>query len=414
MQLRRALGLRDAVVIGLGSMLGAGVFAVFAPAAAAAGTGLLVGLALAAVVAYANATSTAQLAAQLPTSGGAYAYGRTVLGPWWGYAAGWSFLVGKTASCAAMALTAATYLVPEPWQRPAAAAAVVVLVLVADRGVTRTALVASALLLVVLVVLGLVVSAGASAGAPGRLTGGPPTSVRGVLESAGLLFFAFAGYARVATLGEEVREPARVIPRAIQLALGGAVLVYLAVGLAVLTTIGPAGAAASASPLADVVDAAGWSWAVPVVGVGAGAASLGALLALVAGIGRTSLAMARAGDLPRGLARVDPAAHVPARAQRVLGLVVVTLVLTTDLTGAIGFSSFGVLTYYLVANLAAWRQEPEQRRRPRWLPALGVAGCAVLALTLPPSAVVAGAAVLLVGLLGRLVVVRRRAAGGPA
>ncbi|MCR6688196.1 APC family permease [Cellulomonas sp.] len=405
--LRRALGVRDAVVVGLGAMLGAGVFAAFAPAARSAGTGLLIGLALAAAVAYANATSTAQLAAELPTSGGAYAFGRARLGPWWGYVAGWGFVVGKTASCAAMALTFAAYVAPAGWERPVAAAAVVLLVVVADRGVTRTALVAAGLLLVVLVVLGVVVAAGATGGTwppPGSSAG--TTSVRGVLESAGLLFFAFAGYARIATLGEEVREPARTIPRAIPLALAIAVVLYALVGVTVLAVLGPDGTAASSAPLSDAVDTVGWGWAVPVVGVGAAAASLGALLALVAGIGRTALAMAREGDLPRGLAVVDARHRVPARAQRVLGVVVVALVLTVDLRGAIGFSSFGVLTYYLIANLAAWRQPREHRRWPRALQAGGAAGCVLLALTLPTAAVVGGVAVLAVGVLVRLVRLR--------
>ncbi|AEI10955.1 APC family permease [Cellulomonas gilvus] len=405
--LRRALGVRDAVVVGLGAMLGAGVFAAFAPAARAAGTGLLIGLALAAAVAYANATSTAQLAAELPTSGGAYAFGRARLGPWWGYVAGWGFVVGKTSSCAAMALTFAAYVAPAGWERPVAAAAVVLLVVVADRGVTRTALVAAGLLLVVLVVLGVVVAAGATGGTwppPGSSAG--TTSVRGVLESAGLLFFAFAGYARIATLGEEVREPARTIPRAIPLALAIAVALYALVGVTVLAVLGPDGAATSSAPLSDAVDTVGWAWAVPVVGVGAAAASLGALLALVAGIGRTALAMAREGDLPRGLAAVDARHRVPARAQRVLGVVVVALVLTVDLRGAIGFSSFGVLTYYLIANLAAWRQPREHRRWPRALQAGGAAGCVLLALTLPTAAVVGGVAVLAVGVLVRLVRLR--------
>ena len=116
--LTRRLGTVDAVVIGLGSMIGAGVFSAFAPAAAAAGTGLLVGLGLAAVVAYCNATASAQLAAQYPTSGGTYVYGRERLGDWWGFLAGWGFVIGKTASCAAMALTFAAYAVPVGWQRP--------------------------------------------------------------------------------------------------------------------------------------------------------------------------------------------------------------------------------------------------------------------------------------------------------
>ena len=415
----RRLGTGDAVVLGLGSMVGAGVFAAFAPAAQAAGAGLLLGLALAAVVAYANATSSAQLAAQHPTSGGAYVHGRTHLGPWWGYVAGWSFLVGKTASCAAMALTFAAYAAPPGWERPVALAAVVAVVAVDLRGITRTARATRVLLAVVLVALGIAVAAGLSGAddASGGLGGavgalGPRVLADavgdplGVLQAAGLLFFAFAGYARLATLGEEVRDPARTLPRAIPLALGLAVALYAVVGTTVLLALGPDGVAATTAPVAAA--ASGWAWAAPVVRVGAAAASAGALLALVAGIGRTALAMARTGDLPAPLAAVHPRHRVPHRAVLVLAVAVGALVLTVDLRGAIGFSSFGVLVYYLVANLAAARQPAAHRRWPRGLQALGVVGCAGLAASLPPAAVVGGIAVVVVGVVVRAVALRGR------
>src|SRR5215468_1444102 len=139
--LARRLGTADAVVVGLGAMVGAGVFAVFGPAARAAGTGLLIGLLLAAVIAYCNATASAQLAAAYPTSGGTYIYGRERLGEWWGFAAGWAFVIGKTASCAAMALTFASYAAAGSlWiDRGVGVAAVVVLTAANYRGISRTA-----------------------------------------------------------------------------------------------------------------------------------------------------------------------------------------------------------------------------------------------------------------------------------
>jgi APA family basic amino acid/polyamine antiporter len=402
--LDRRLGTGDAVVIGLGSMIGAGVFSAFAPAAAAAGSGLLIGLALAAGVAYCNAVASAQLAAQYPTSGGTYVYGRERLGEWWGFLAGWGFVVGKTASCAAMALTFASYSVPgSEWaQRLTALAAVVVLTAANYRGITRTAglarlLVAASVLALVIVVVTIAASGETDSSNLGDWGGG----VYGVLQAAGLLFFAFAGYARIATLGEEVREPEHTIPKAIPLALGVTVVLYAAVGLASLLAAGPDALAASTAPVATAVKLAGAAWAEPVVRVGAAVASLGALLALIAGIGRTSLAMARHGDLPRWLAAVHPRYRVPGHAELAVAAVVSVLVLTTDLRGAIGFSSFGVLTYYAIANAAAYTQPPERRRWPRALNVVGLGACAVLVVTLPISAVIAGVCVLAVGLAGR-------------
>ncbi|SFN38360.1 amino acid/polyamine/organocation transporter, APC superfamily [Mycetocola miduiensis] len=412
-RLSRRLGLGDAIFIGLGSMIGAGVFAAFAPAAAAAGWGLLVGLVVAAIIAYCNATASAQLAAQYPSSGGTYLYGRERLGEWWGFAAGWSFVIGKTASCAAMVLTFAAYAAPAGWGKPVAAIAVACLVLVNYFGVTRTAFLTRILVVVSLLVLAVVVASGVAGweAAPdagiSAVTHILDAGVYGILQSAGLLFFAFAGYARIATMGEEVRDPKRTIPRAIVVALGAVVVIYAVVAVVTLTTLGPNKLASSAAPLVDVVVAGRWDWAAPIVQIGAASASLGALLALIAGIGRTSLAMAREGDLPRVLAAVHPRYSVPHRAELALGAIVIVVVLLVDLRGAIAFSSFGVLLYYFIANLAALRQEDAARSFPRWLQVLGMAGCLLLVVTLPPLGIAVGVAVLAVGLLGRLVLRRR-------
>jgi APA family basic amino acid/polyamine antiporter len=412
-RLARRLGTFDAVVIGLGSMIGAGVFAAFAPAARAAGTGLLIGLGVAAVVAYCNATASAQLAAVYPTSGGTYVYGRERLGAWWGFAAGWSFVVGKTASCAAMALTFATYAVPGPeWaQRLVGVAGVLALVVINTRGVTRTAAATRVLVagtLIALTVLVLAIATGGHAGASNLVA--PTGGGYGVLQAAGLLFFAFAGYARIATMGEEVIDPARTIPRAIPIALGVTVAIYAVVGLCALLAAGPEALAQAEAPLAAAARAAGAAWAVPVVRVGATLASLGALLALIAGIGRTSLAMARNSDLPGWLAAVHPRYRVPHHAEFALAAVVGVLVATTDLRGVIGFSSFGVLIYYGIANASAFTQPAAHRRWPRALNLLGVAGCATLAVTLPVASIVAGLIVLAAGLGGRVVARRRHGA----
>ncbi len=409
--LARRLGTTDAVVIGLGAMLGAGIFAAPAPAARAAGSAVLLGLGIAALVAFANATSTAQLAAVHPESGGAYVYGRERLGPWWGFAAGWSFVVGKSASCAAMALTVGTYLAPAPWERPVAAAAVVAVAAVDHVGVHRTARASRVVVVVVLLVLALVVVAAATAGGadPAAAPAPVPSSWYGVLQSAGLLFFAFAGYARIATLGEEVRDPRRTIPRAVVLAFAVALAVYAAVLLAALHALGAGGVAGSDAPLADAATAGGWAWAGPVVRAAAALAALGALLGLVAGVGRTTLAMARRGDLPGWLGAVHPRYRVPHRAGAVLAAVVVVAVLLADVRTAIGWSSTGVLTYYLIANLAARRQPRAERRFPRWLTLVGAAGCVLLVVTLPPASVLGGLGVLAAGLAGRWVVLRRAA-----
>ncbi|MEV6483548.1 APC family permease [Streptomyces sp. NPDC051576] len=409
-ELERRLGVFDAVVIGLGSMIGAGIFAALAPAASAAGSGLLLGLAFAAVVAYCNATSSARLAARYPRSGGTYVYGRERLGEFWGYLAGWGFVVGKTASCAAMALTVGSYVWPGH-SHAVAVAAVVALTAVNYGGVRKSALLTRAIVAVVLAVLAAVLVACLTSNATetARLDIGTDASIGGVLQAAGLLFFAFAGYARIATLGEEVREPERTIPRAIPLALGITLVVYAAIAVCVLLVLGPGRLAHSAAPLAEAVRAAGVPGLVPVVRIGAAVAALGSLLALILGVSRTTLAMARDRHLPHALAAVHPRFQVPHRAELAVGAVVVVLAATADVRGAIGFSSFGVLAYYAIANASAWTLSPAEGRPARIVPVIGLVGCLVLAFALPLDSVLAGAAVIAAG--AGVYGVRRYAAG---
>jgi APA family basic amino acid/polyamine antiporter len=476
--LARRLGTADAVFVGLSAMIGAGIFAAFAPAAGAAGAWLPASLALAAVVAYCNATSSARLAARYPESGGTYVYGRRRLGPFWGYLAGWGFTVGKTASCAAMALTFGAYVAPD-LARPLAIAAVVALTALNLFGVQRSATAARVMVAFVLVVLATVVGAAFLSQPPtgsGTAEAADP-GLWGVLQGAGLLFFAFAGYARIATMGEEVRDPGRTIPRAIQLALGITLLVYALVAAAALTELGPGPLASSTAPLADVVDAAGAAWLRPVVGAGAAVAALGALLALLLGVSRTVLAMARERDLPPALAVLSPVrlpasgaspapgaspasdaspapgplddasddssasagspgpggsslsdgpdgaldrspaagrggAQVPRRAELVVSVAVIGLLLVADLRGAIGFSSFGVLVYYAIANAGALTLTRDEGAPPKVVSGLGLALCLGLAATLPAQSVVAGLAVFAVG--AAVWAVRHRPWGGRA
>jgi APA family basic amino acid/polyamine antiporter len=372
-------------------MLGAGIFVVLAPAAAAAGSGLLLALGVAAIVAYCNAASSAKLAAIHPQSGGTYVYGRERLGPFWGFLAGWSFVAGKTASCAAMALTVGVYLLPSH-AHAVAVLSVAALTAINVGGVQKSAWLVRAIVAVVLGVLAtvVVVISGSGSADLSRLAL-HDVSPLGVLQAAGLSFFAFAGYARIATLGEEVRDPARTIPRAIRIALGLALVAYAAVAVAVLAELGSVTMAATTTPLVAAVLSAGHPGLAPVVGIGAAVAALGALIALILGVSRTVLAMARDRHLPPALAAVHPRFGTPYRAELAVGVVVAVGAAFLDLRGAIGFSSFAVLVYYAIANASAWTLGA------RVIPTAGLIGCLVLAFTLPVTSVGVGVVVLLLG-----------------
>ena len=390
-ELERRIGMARAIAIGLASMVGAGVFFVWAPAAAAAGSWLLLGLAIAGVVASLNALSTAQLAMANPVSGGVYSFA----GGWAGFSAGLLFLVGKTASVAAISLVAGTYLWPEH-ARPVAAVLLAAFALVNMSGIRSTATVSLVIVGIVLVGLAVILAPALPALQPIEVDAAP--GAVGILQSAGLLFFCFAGYARMATLGAEVVDPRRTLPRAIIVALAITLVIYALVAVAVLSVLGSAQLAASPSPLAAI---GGNAIAVRVV---AGVACVGSLVGILAALSRTTLAMARGGDLPGPLGFVWTRTHAPVAAEAVVALLAMAAVLLLDPARLVGFSSCAVLVYYSIAHLAALRQPVAQRWLPRAVQVAGVAGCLLLAATLPWQAVLLTAAVLVVGVAVRLLV----------
>lgn len=400
----RTLTRRDAVTIGLGSMIGAGIFVVWAPAAAAAGSWMWLSLAMVTVVAACNAYSSAMLAARYPSAGGTYVYGTKRLGALPGYLAGWCFVVGKSASCVAMALTLGAYVAPG-YERVAAAIAVVAVTAANLSGVQRSARVSRVIVSVVLaVLLGLAISvlvASVSGDAVFDFSAGlasqQQASAYGVLQGAGLLFFAFAGYARIATLGEEVRDPERTIGQAIAITFVVVLAIYVAVAALVVGVIGTDAAARGSTPVADVaaqVWGPGWVW---LIRCAAACAAFGALLNMLLGISRTTVAMARDRHLPRALAAVGGAHKVPRVAELSVAAVVLVVAMLMDLRGAIGFSSFGVLLYYAVANASAYTLKGEKRWQ-RIVPVVGLVGCLVLVASLPGESVLAGLIVVALGM----------------
>ncbi len=389
-------------------MLGAGVFVVWGPAAAVAGRWLLAAIAIAAVVAVNNAATTAQLAAIHPVAGGAYAYGGRELGPAWGFVAGFAFVMGKIASVAAMSLAIGSYVWPA--HAPVVAVAVVALVWALNaRGVSKTAWATTVIAVIVVAGLAAVIVASLSTHAePARGVQTAPTTLMGVASAAALIFFAFAGYARLATLGEEVRDPARTIPRAVAIAVAIVVVVYLVLGAVLLRRPGIAVLVGADSPLTLAVpDTALWRSGLAAL---AALAAGGALVALMAGIGRTAMAMARGGDLPRVLGRTSRATGVPQFAEAVAGVAAIALAWWAHLGFALAMSSASVLTYYAIANAAAFaaRGRATGFAIPRAVSAVGLVLCLALALSLDRVPMLASVGVGVLAVVVRAVVLRVR------
>ncbi|MDR9396248.1 MAG: APC family permease [Pontimonas sp.] len=391
------------MAIGVAAMVGAGVFYVWTPAWNLAGEWMLVSLALAATVATLNGLVTTQLAIRVPVSGGIYSYGRAYRGEFVGFLAGWLFLTGKTASAAAIALIAATYVLPDQ-PRPLAVAFIVAFSAVVISGIRTTATFSIAIVAVVIIgLLVLTVPTIASQGVSMTFGAAPGW---GVLTAAGLMFFSFAGYARMATLGEEVRDPVRTLPRAIIGALVVVLALYALLALALIPTFSRGGV--SQAPLTEMVSAdSGW-----MVGLLALVASLGSLLAILAGLSRTSLQMARHRDLPGVLARLSASTKGPLFSEIAVAIGAIVLVLVTDPLWLVGLSGTGVLGYYAIGHYSALAQPRSERFLSPVVPALGLVLCVVLVVSLPTTSLIAGVLWALAGVFWFVIagIIRRRRA----
>jgi len=406
-ELRRDLNLIDCVGVGLGAIIGAGIFVVTGVAAGVAGPAFLLSLLLAGVAATCNALSSAQLAATYPQSGGTYEYGYRLLTPSAGFAAGWMFLASKLSAGGTVALGFASYLerlLPGIALRPIAVAAVVALTIANLFGIKKAGLLNTAIVCVTVGTLVYFVFGGVPHINPANWEPFAPHGVRGILEAAGLIFFAYTGYARIATLGEEVHEPKKTIPRAIIIALSIAIILYGAVAFIAVSTIGSDAMAKSASPLfvsAETFSAPGVRL---VLGVGAVTAMLGVLLSQVIGISRVLLAMARRNDLPAPLSHISTKYAVPDVGILLTGTIIALLAVFGTLEWVVSTATFTILLYYSITNIAALKMKPEDRLFPNAVPVVGLITCLLLAVSLPLRTIGLGIGLLAIGFVVRAVV----------
>lgn len=392
-ELARVVGVPGAVLMGLGSVLGTGIFVSIGIAAEVAGASLLLALVLAAGVAALNGLASAELAAAHPVSGGTYEYAHRYLHPAFGRVAGWMFLCAKTASAATAALGLSGYLLgafgfeAQAGLRGVAVGVVVVVTSLVAGGMQRSSRVNGVIVGVTLAALLAFVAAGAaplaaSAGAP-FTPFLPSDGARGLLHATALMFVAYTGYGRIATLGEEVREPQRNIPRAIVATVALSLLLYCGVAAVAIGAVGADGLAAATRSHAAPLEAAARALGTPgldrLLAVGAVSAMLSVLLNLVLGLSRVVLAMARRGDLPAAFGVVEPDRSSPRNAVLATGATIAVVAALGSVRAAWSFSAFTVLVYYAITNLTALRLPADRRRFPRWVPACGLLGCLGLA-----------------------------------
>lgn len=412
-QLQRELGVVGATVMGLGSIIGTGVFVSIAIAAGIAGTSVILAVIIGALVAICNGLNSAQLAASHPVSGGSYEYGYRYLNSWLGFTAGWMFLLAKTASAATAALGFAGYFLNVTGMSrrglliPVALASVIVLTAIVLSGIRRTNVVNITIVSVSLFSLVFFIVAGtpiAVANSASNLTPFFQGSIGTVFHASALMFVAYTGYGRIATLGEEAKEPRRTIPKAIVVTMVLTMVLYtavavVAVGVVGAEALGKLGTVGQAAPLEVVAGNFGFPGGSQILAIGAIAAMLGVLLNLILGLSRVLLAMGRRHDMPRIFASVNRSGTTPVSATIAVGIAIALLVSIGNVKTTWSFSAFTVLIYYAITNLAAIYLPPSERLYPRWLSLLGLAACLFLAFWVEPFIWHVGIALIVAGLI---------------
>ncbi|MDX1590704.1 MAG: APC family permease [Balneolaceae bacterium] len=410
-QLNRAIRTPGAIIMGLGSIIGTGIFVSIAIATQVAGNGVVISIVIAALLATLNGLSSAQLAAAHPVSGGTYEYGYRFINSWFGFTAGWMFMVAKSASAATAALGCvgdilyATGMQADTrFMTIAGITLLLVLTVLVSGGIRRSN--SANKLIVSLTLIGLFLLIAASVYVDGvpvepvynALSG---TSASSILYGSALMFVAYTGYGRIATLGEEVENPKQTIPRAIILTMIAIVLLYAGITIVSLQVLGAEAFGQSVNGEAAPLMIVAQRLELPVIGAvvtfAAITAMLGVLLNLLLGLSRVLLSMSRRGDVPRFLARINPATQSPVAAVWVTCVIIGILILSGDIVFTWSFSAFTVLIYYSITNLAALFLPEEDRLYPRIIPILGLAGCLFLAFWIEPIIIALGLGVMVVG-----------------
>jgi len=401
--LARTIGLIGAIGFGLGAMVGTGVFVYTGVGAGLAGAAVLLSLVLAGIAAGCNGLASAELAMHYPRSGGTYEYAGRLLSPWAGFMAGWLFLAAKTTSAAATAIGFGAYVGSLTSVPPLVASGMLVggVTILNFFRLTKAGAVNWVLVAASVAALGAFMLTGVSQVSTERFSPFAPQGLHGVLSGAALLFVAYAGYGRIATLGEEVENPRRNIPIALVVSLAFAALLYIGVTAVAVGSIGADAFALAAKGGAPLQAAAGPRWVKAALAVGAAAALGSVFLNLMLGLSRMAFAMGRGADLPRAFSKVN-AASSPYVSVAFVGIVVAALLAVRNIVGLLSVSAFTVLVYYGLTNLAALRLKRHERLVHPIVPVAGLAFCLALALAIPPLQLAIGAGILGVGVLLRV------------
>nr|WP_319376512.1 amino acid permease [uncultured Methanoregula sp.] len=399
-QLKRGIGLFGATALGIGAIIGSGIFIVTGIVAGIAGPAMIFSVIIAGVIAVFSAMSVAELGSYLPEEGGTYAYAQKLISPFAGFIAGWIWIFSNIFVGAAVSLGFAHYfatLFPTVPVKIIAIIICLVFIIINYIGIRESLLFNNLLVTAKILILLFFVAFGLGVFQPSKFIPFAPEGSMGVLNGAALIFFAYTGFARVTIMAEEVKDPEKTIPRSIYLALGISTVIYLLVSIIAIGIAGAPALAQSGSPLADAIGVTGSSGAVLLISLGAMIATASVLLTTIMGISRIVFSMARSQDLPPLFEKIHPRFSTPYYAIAITGICMIAAVILADLVLVVAVSTFAMLIYYLIANIAAFRLPHEHRKYPQAVPVIGALSCLGLLAFLSPSSWIIGCTGLVIG-----------------
>jgi len=415
--LKREIGLFGATALGIGAIIGSGIFIVTGIVAGIAGPAMILSVIIAGIIAVFSAMSIAELGAYLPAEGGTYAYARNLISPFAGFTAGWIWIFSNVFVGAAVSLGFAHYFValfPQVPVRIIACVICLAFIAINYTGLKESVLINNLLVTVKVLILLFFAGFGFGFFRPENFIPFSPGGSAGILSGAALIFFAYTGFARVTLMAEEMKNPEKIIPRSIFLALGISTVIYLLVSVVATGLAGTAALARSGSPLADAIAATGSPGAVVLISAGAMIATASVLLTTIMGISRIVFSMARDEELPAVFSSIHSRFGTPHHAIVITGAAMIAALLLADLELVVSVSTFAMLVFYLIANFAAIRLPADYRRYPVTVPVIGALSCTGLIVFLSPSSWIIGCAGLVIGAAWFMFRRKKPAPSGPA
>lgn len=400
--LKRQVNLFGATAIGVGAIIGSGIFVVIGIVAGVSGPALVISMVIAGIIALFSALSVAELGSYMPVEGGVYLIAGKILSPFAGFIAGWIWIFSNIVMGAVESLGFAHYFIalfPMVPLKGISLLFCLIFIAINYHGIQTTTLLNNGLVLAKILILLFFIGFGLCFFNIGNFSPASPSGGQGILAGAALFFFAYTGFARVTLLGEEIIEPDKTIPRSIYASLGISLLLYLLVGIVAIGLVSPSVLAQSDSPLTSAIRVTQNSFSIRLISLGAFVSTASVLLTTITGVSRIFYAMAKTGDMPVILGQLHPRYQTPHYAILVTGAGMMGAILFADLSLVIAVSTLAMLVYYGIINLTALKIPRTYQKFPGTVPLIGVLSCCCLVFFLKPEAWIIGVIGILSGIV---------------